>query len=710
VRPWPRPRAPAAPGPTRRRFLRALAGGSLAAALPQAIARARAIDSGRAAGSLQDVRHIVILTQENRSFDHLFGTLRGVRGFADPRAVRLPDGRSVFAQASTSGVLNPYRSQLPDPGLQYLPDLDHNWASSHAAWNGGRYDGWIASKGAATMQCFARADLPFHYALADAFTICDAYYSSMMGPTDPNRYYLWSGGVGGAQAQDGGPVIDNAEKGYAWPTLPEALTRSGVSWKVYQDRGTGLTAPGKWGWTQDPYIGNFGDNALLYFDRFRSAQPGEPLFEGARGGTAAQDGQSLFAELAADIAAGRLPQVSWLVAPEAYSEHPNWPVNYGAWYVAQVLDCLTARPQVWAQTVFLLCYDEAGGFFDHMVPPYPAACAQAGASTVEAGGECFAPDQGAAAQPLGLGTRVPMIVISPWSRGGWVCSEVFDHTSIIRFIERRFAADHPGLAGAIPISPWRKAICGDLLSAFDFTGTDTHVPPLPPTTAYQPPDRARHADSLEPAPAALAPPPQEPGSRPARALPYDLQAHGRVHADGTAMEIVFDNRGARGACFHVRAQIPGASGPWSYTVGAGAQLSGRWDPVADGGSYDLQVYGPDGFYRAYRGTLAVPEAAACSVELAYEPGAVLLHIANAAAHAVEFEIEDAYGPGPTRLRVAAGAQRVQRIGTAAGRGWYDLVVQAPKGGALRWQFAGRLPSPEPGCSDPALGRHGRAVA
>ena len=704
MKPSRRAQAPAAPGPTRRQFLRALAAGSLATALPQAIARVRAMPAGRAAGGLQEVRHIVILTQENRSFDHLFGTLRGVRGFADPRAVRLPGGRSVFAQASAAGVLNPYRSKLPEPGLQYLPDLDHNWASSHAAWNGGRYDGWIASKGATTMQCFARADLPFHYALADAFTICDAYYSSMMGPTDPNRYYLWSGGVGGAGPEDGGPVIDNAEKGYAWPTLPEALTRSGVSWKVYQDRGNGLSAPGKWGWTQDPYIGNFGDNALLYFDRFRAAQPGDPLFEGARAGTAAQDGQSLFAELAADIAAERLPQVSWLVAPEAYSEHPNWPVNYGAWYVAQALDCLTARPQVWAQTVFLLCYDEAGGYFDHMVPPYPAACAQTGASTVDTSGEFLPSDQGAPAQPLGLGTRVPMIVISPWSRGGWVCSEVFDHTSIIRFIERRFAAEHPGLAGAVPISPWRQAICGDLLSAFDFALPDPQVPALPATTAYRPPDHARHADSAEPPAAALAPPAQEPGVRPARALPYDLQAHYRVHADAAAIEIVFDNRGARGACFHVRSQAPGAGGPWSYTVGAGAQLSGRWDLAPDGASYDLQVYGPDGFHRAYRGTLTAPEAACCSVQLTYEPGAVLLHIANTAAHAVEVEIEDAYGPTRTGLRVAAGAQQVQRVAAQAGRGWYDLIVRVAGAGALRWQFAGRLPTAQHGCSDPALGR------
>ena len=145
------------------------------------------------------------------------------------------------------------------------------------------------------------------------------------------------------------------------------------------------------------------------------------------------------------MTAGKLPQVSWIVAPEAFTEHPNWPANYGAWYISQVLDALTADPDVWSKTALFIIYDENDGFFDHVVPPY-APSDRAGpldrrpsptSSTTPR------PRDANAAGPYGLGQRVPMIVVSPWSKGGWVCSEVFDHTSIIRFIEQRFGVHEP---------------------------------------------------------------------------------------------------------------------------------------------------------------------------------------------------------------------------------------------------------------------------
>ena len=249
-------------------------------------------------------------------------------------------------------------------------------------------------------------------------------------------------------APAGGPVIDNAEAGYGWSTYPERLERAGISWKIYQDIGLGLDAAGKWGQTEDAYIGNYGDNSLLYFHQYQNAPPGSALYEKARRGTnIAAPGtpfDELFTILRDDVRHDRLPQVSWIVAPEAFTEHGNWPSNYGAWYMSQVLDALTSNPQVWSKTVLFVTYDENDGFFDHLVPPTPAGSAAEGASTVDTRDEIFAGSADNPRGPYGLGVRVPMIVVSPWSKGGWVCSQVFDHTSLIRFLERRFGPHHPG--------------------------------------------------------------------------------------------------------------------------------------------------------------------------------------------------------------------------------------------------------------------------
>src|SRR6185437_6395487 len=123
----------------------------------------------------------------------------------------------------------------------------------------------------------------------------------------------------------------------------------------------------------------------LYFDNYRQAQPGDPLYQAARTGTDADGAGTLdfFDLLKADVRGGRLPQVSYIVAPEAFCEHPNWPANYGAWYIAQVLEALTADPAVWAKTALFITYDENDGFFDHAVPPVPPASASQGSATVE---------------------------------------------------------------------------------------------------------------------------------------------------------------------------------------------------------------------------------------------------------------------------------------------------------------------------------------
>ncbi len=247
----------------RRRFIQLTGGTAAFSMLSTSIAKAASIPAARRTGTLEDVEHIVVLMQENRSFDHYFGTLRGVRGFGDPRPVVLPSGKPVWYQSDGTKDVLPFHPDAENLGLQFLEDLAHDWDSGHQAWNNGAYDKWVPAKTATTMAHLNRADIPFHYALADAFTICDAYHCSLLTCTDPNRYYMWTGYTGN-DGKGGGPVLDNAEAGYSWSTYPERLESAGVSWKIYQDIGTGLNAAGYWGWTEDAYIGNYGDNSLQY--------------------------------------------------------------------------------------------------------------------------------------------------------------------------------------------------------------------------------------------------------------------------------------------------------------------------------------------------------------------------------------------------------------------------------------------------------------
>jgi phospholipase C len=239
--------------------------------------------------------------------------------------------------------------------LMFIEDLDHSWDGTHQMFNGGNWDQWLPAKTTTCMAHLERKDLPFHYTLADAFTVSDGYHCSMLGPTDPNRYYMWTGWAGN-DGQGGGPVIVNDELGYTWPTYPERLQAAGISWKIDQDIGEGLDAAHSWGWTSDnPYIGNYGDNSLLYFLNYQNAAPDSPLYERARTGTQVKkNGDGLFDILAADVAGGQLPSVSWIPAPEAYTEHPAWPSGYGACYIAGVLNALTSNPEVWSKTVLLI--------------------------------------------------------------------------------------------------------------------------------------------------------------------------------------------------------------------------------------------------------------------------------------------------------------------------------------------------------------------
>ena len=685
----------------RRTFLQLVSSGAFAATFTQSIRRALAIPAHHRTGTIADVEHIVFLMQENRSFDHYFGTLRGVRGFGDPRAVKLPSGDPVWEQPNGSDKVLPFHPPAPDLGLQFLVDLAHDWKSTHDAWNAGKYDQWVPQKGTTTMAYLTRQDIPYQYALADAFTVCDAYHCSLLGPTDPNRYHMWTGWVGN-DGGGGGPVLDNAEAGYGWSTYPERLQSAGISWKIYQDVGAGLDADHYWGWGDDAYIGNYGDNSLLYFHQYQNSQPGDPLYQGALTGTNISQSGTLFDVFRQDVLANKLPQVSWIVAPEAYTEHPNWPANYGAWYVSQMLDALTANPEVWSKTVFFLMYDENDGFFDHMVPPTPPQSRAQGLSTVDTVNEVFPGNSGFEAGPIGLGVRVPMIVISPWSKGGWVCSELFDHTSLIQFIERRFAPHHSGLIET-NITPWRRAVAGDLTSAFNFKTPNSAVVSLPGTDGYVPPDNDRHDDYVPDVPTSQSVPKQEPGIRPARPVPYDLSVVADVDVWGNTVKLQLANGGTAAAVFQVR---PGAGqdGPWTYTVGANDQLSDTWTYTTET-AYDLSVHGPNGFLRSFKGSLAGHHKANVAITSGCHGGdlTLSLEILNGGGARATVRIFDVYTRKTTVLSLDGGQQQQHRWSLGDSFGWYDLVVTVDGDSSFRQQIAGHVETGDDSFTDPALG-------
>ncbi|HEV7490357.1 MAG TPA: phospholipase C, phosphocholine-specific [Rhodanobacteraceae bacterium] len=565
-------------GISRRKFIGMSASAAGAAALgtlPHTLSRALATPA--AGRSLSAVRHVVVLMQENRSFDHYFGTLAGVRGFDDPAAPTLGNGDSAFAQPDSNGGCTPFHLDSRSGAAPCVPDLDHSWDSTHRAWNEGRYDRWVDSKSTSTMGYCTRADIPFHYALADAFTICDHYFCSVMGPTNPNRLYLWSGTLD-AEGHAGGPVVDNHATGFRWTTYPERLEAAGVDWKVYQNAND-----------------NYDDNALAWFARFQHAAPGSSLFERGMASVPATSGSTandIVAALRSDVLGGTLPTVSWIVAPESCSEHPAWPAAAGAHFIDGVMRALMADPEVWASTVLFLNYDENDGYFDHVPPPVPPPGMR---------GEFVR------GEPIGLGPRVPMLVISPWSRGGCVCSETFDHTSVIRFLETWLGVSEPN------ISAWRRAICGDMTSVFDFNSLTIALPDLPETSE---PDFTASQACARASPQIAGTnsvPSQESGARPLRPLPYRPDA--RLSFDEGALRVRMSNADtktsgyASWAHFTIQSRDGKNSPPRRYDVPPGEWIEDVFAPNADG-SYEISVYGPAGFVRRFAGRVEIPASEA----------------------------------------------------------------------------------------------------
>jgi phospholipase C len=593
--------------------------------------------------------------QENRSFDHYFGGLRGVRGRSDPTSLRLQNGASVFQQP-TQGASSRGPFHLDGAADTPCPaDLDHSWNGTHAAWNNARWDGWVATKGPASMGYLNRADIPLHYALADGFTVCDNYFCSVMGPTNPNRLYLWSATID-PDGDAAGPATDNSRRGFGWTTYPERLQAAGVSWKVYQN-------------AHD----NFDDNALAWFTQFQHAQAGTPLYERGMASVAAVTGSSssdIAAAIEADARNGTLPVVSWVVAPEQCSEHPGGSPAAGADFIARVLGALTADPQVWASTVLLINYDENDGFFDHVPPPVPAP---------------GTPDEFIDGLPIGLGPRVPMFAISPWSRGGYVCSQVFDHTSVIRFLEVLTGVVEPN------ISQWRRQVCGDLTSAFDFTAAVVSVPALP---SVVPQAGQKSADAFAPVrmdmPAALM---QEPGNSPARPLPY--QANAVFHIDSRTRCLCWSMSNSGTQSVHLAIYPNGdVEGPRQYDISAHDGTIQDRSPIPAHGTYDVSAYGPNGFLRRAAGDVeGLIEISLLCVSTGAGIAQCVFRLTNAGAGPVEVTIgANVYGNDGARTYALAAGQTLNeaRDVYTVTDGWYDFSATLNGDATFLRRFAGHV--------------------
>jgi phospholipase C len=833
---------------TRRDFLKLAAIVSGAAGLiPEAIQRAYAIEPTPGSTFL-DAEHIVILMQENRSFDHAFGTLRGVRGLNDPRALRLENGNSVFVQTDGAGnSYAPWRLDIRDTRITWMGSLPHSRHSQVDAWNEGLHDGWLEAKRSGekgysdlplTMGHYTREDLPFYYALADAFTVCDQNYCSVMTSTSPNRCVFWTGTIRDRQRVDSKVHIRNEQiddGGMTWKTFPERLQEAGVSWKSYQNELTRSGLPGE----EDAWLSNFGDNVLECFNAYNvEAYPGFAL-AGRRGmeelsayatkiegeisaqtdaaaaaklraklantrsrieaikATLATSGEVRYQQLTAqekalhraafvtnaedpdyhalhslpfedggksqimqvpkgdvlyqfrkDVDEGKLPTVSWLTASERFSDHPSSPW-FGAWYVSEVMDILTKNPEIWKKTIFILTYDENDGYFDH-APSFVAADPK----RPETGGASAGIDTGleytykedelrqgveeneARSGPIGMGFRVPMIVASPWSRGGWVNSQVFDHTSTLMFLERFVAGKFGKNVREENISAWRRAISGDLTSIFrpydpkeaalDWLDRDKFLVSIEKSRFKEPPSNFRKLGAEQIEQINLAPARsgviarQETGIRPACAIPYELYADGNLSEDGTHYELrlraanqTHESRSS-GAPFNVylRNMKDGGSGgkkmmSATYAVKPGDTLT-RQIPLsmfADS-RYSIEVHGPNGFYRSFTGR---SNFSPLQRHTAYErqgarlTGNVLVRLSNRSTRPIGIAIKDiSYKSKTVTREINAGEETSVVMLLRRSHGWYDFTVNV-EGSDEEARYCGHVETGMPGTSDPLMG-------
>ncbi|MFF0966033.1 phosphocholine-specific phospholipase C [Streptomyces sp. NPDC003703] len=695
---------------SRRKVLGALSGGAALSLLPPSLHQAMAAPMPR--GGLRAIEHVIVLMQENRSFDNYYGTLKGVRGFGDRTPLRLPSGDSVFEQPrAQGGKVLPFsaRRAAVDAGrkesdIQYLGSLAHGFSDANQARGKGWWNDWVAAKTQSTMAFYDRQDIPLQYELADRFTICDSYFCSVYGSTNPNRLYLWSGKTGyepdGVNRAVTNAAYDYNHAGYDWTTYPERLEAAGVSWQIYQE------------WD------NFTDNAVEYFrpwkeigrkilakvtgkyattEQFYDSLPGmtvaqrtTALAEFQRGvdalteaerrlfrrGAYRSEPDTLVDRIRSDIKAGTLPKVSWVVPTAALSEHPSSSTPVGsANLVYDLLDAIASDPKTWSKTALFINFDENDGYFDHV--PAPVAPKPASGN----GDDWFN------GNPVGPGPRVPMTVVSPWTVGGFVSSEAFDHTSVIRFLEKWTGVHEPN------ISDWRRSVFGDLTSAFDF-----HRGQRQPQVEQPGPVPAAVGRWNPVPPKEQALPRQEEGTRRTRPLPYRLSLRTSLTRSGLRLHL--GNQGTVAAPFTA---YPGdGSAPSTWTVAARRSTDTTVEYGADG--YDLQVRGPGWSTWELRGTGVGADAYLVEHPAAGQAEIVCTNSSSRTRTLLVGESVYAHRHGGAvhTVTLAPGRSRGVRL-RLADHGWYDIAVLDRDDPAFLRRMTGRLADGEPGVTDPATG-------
>lgn len=837
----------------RREFLRKsllLSGAAgLANTMPLSIQKALAIDP-KDGSTFYDAEHVVILMQENRSFDHTFGSLQGVRGFNDPRAVTLPDQKPVWFQTDALGkTYAPFRLNIKDTKVTWMGSLPHSRASQVDAYNQGKYDKWLLAKKSGnkqyahmplTMGHYTREDLPFYYAMADAFTVCDHNFCSAMTSTTPNRSFFWTGKI--SNVENGLPKAnirnDNFAYGkHTWKTFPELLQENQINWKFYQNE---TSCGGGFKGEERSWLANFGCNLLEFFKAYNvkfkdkyvenlkkqvetlpveitklqeespsSEEASKKIAKSVADKTTAlenatkelnQWGEAEFAKLSAqqkelfnrafvvnkgdksyrqtatlkhnnngverelvvpkgdilyqfrkDVNEGKLPTVSWLAGPQNFSDHPSAPW-YGSWLISEIVDILTKNPEVWKKTIFIVTYDENDGYYDHVVPfsipdetkPDTGKVSAGIATEIEqvrlahevAHG---VPQKQAREAAIGLGFRVPMLVASPWSRGGKVCSEVFDHTSTLQFLENFLNKKYRKNIKIDNISDWRRTICGDLTSVFEpFSAGKENLPFQNRnefiSLIHNAKFKKEPGNFIELDEAAIAKVkketrfddlmvPQEKGIRKALALPYQLEAMGSLSADKKSFAIkmqagnqIFADRSA-GAPFNVYSplsykadKVAEVGRNWSFAVKAGDEISYQWPLQKFGeGKYDLRLHGPNGFFRNFKGNGSDPLTVEFSAELnrlTKKPtGKVLIALANTSNQPLTVQVNDkSYRQAPLKKELPAGAKGTLLVDVAKSHHWYDIEVKVQGNDTFYQQFAGHIETGNTSFTDPLMGR------
>lgn len=715
----------------RRNFLQGIGGIGALAAFPASIQKALAIDAAHQTGTIQDVKHVVMLMLENRAFDSYYGTRKGYRGFGDRFTIPLPDQRNVWQQLNATGAqVLPYELDSEKGNAQRLKSTPHTWVDSQEAWDGGRMDSWAKAKKDHSMSYYPNKELNFQHALAEAFTLCDNNHCAMHTGTHSNRLFYYTGCNGPKPAKvammnNALSALGSSDVGLTWSTYAERLEAAGVSWLVYQNMPD-----------------NFGCNQLVSFRQFRKANENapedrriidkggvtnpaydakldginNPLFKGIAN---TQPNAGVFDTFKRDVMNNQLPQVSWVVPTAQYSEHPSpsSPVQ-GGWYVQELLDALTSNPEVWSKTVLIINYDENDGYFDHLAPPSPPYkdhnTPLQGKSTISdadmAVEYCdFVAAEGTGAQPtpdgkpFGPGMRVPMYIVSPWSRGGWVNSQTFDHTSVIQFLEKRFGVMEPN------ISAFRRAVCGDLTSALDFKRpNDLELPVLAGKKSKDEVDaiaKAQEALDQIPVPTNQKLPVQEKGTRSSRALPYVL--HTSAVAQPNQVQLKFVNAGQQGAVFHVYDKLNLEAFPRRYVVEKDKQLDDLWQLSND--QYDLWVLAHNGFHRHFKANMlelvkaeVLPEIQVC---YDLEQGDVYVKLHNTGKKACTFTVKDKayFALAAKSVRIEPNTEQMLSWKLQESGHWYDFEVSCAEAPSYYRRFAGRVENGKDGVSDPAFG-------